>query len=93
MDGAELFKQLLAFLPPLSLFFMTYHLWGKKYRREKSLIQLECFEKLEVLKSGLGWKKTQEEYDLDTNPKFFIGAKPSTMIGLWDNSSQPTATR
>lgn len=71
----------------------------EKYRREKSPPQRECFEKLEVLKSGVGWKKNKGkislkcENDLETDPKYFIGAKPSTMMDLWNNSSQPTATR
>lgn len=71
----------------------------KKYRREKSPPQLECFEKLEVLKSGLGWKKNKRkislkcENDLEMDPKYFIGAKPSTLMDLWNNSSQPVATR
>lgn len=70
----------------------------KKYRREHSPPQLERFEKLEVLKSGLGWKKNKRkislkcENDLETDPKCFTGAKASTMMDLWNDASQPTAT-
>lgn len=84
---------------PLCLFFMAYHLWRKKYRMEKSPPLREHFEKLEVLKSGVGWKKNKRkislkcENGLETDPKYFTGAKPSTMMDLWNNSSQPTATR
>lgn len=51
----------------------------------------EYFEKL-VLKSGLGWRKTQDEHDVhERDPKFFI-QKPLSMMALWNTSSQPTAT-
>lgn len=67
--------------------------WGKKHQGRKVPTPVGVLWKVGGFEVWPGLEEKQDEYYLEMDPKDFIGAKPSTTMNRWNNSSQPTATR